>query len=154
MGKSANRSKARTALDERLSQLRPSEQWAQPRVGWIRAIRGALGMTSADLGHRLNVTAAGVRALEASEAAGTIKVATLRRAADALDCDLVVVMVPRVGLNATVQNRADVVLAAIEGRVDHSMALEDQSVRQLPSWRRARRDELIASGRLWQELES
>lgn len=154
MNNSKSRSKARDALDERLGPLRPVDQWAQPRTGWIKAIRNALGMTSAELGRRLSITAAGVRSLEISEAAGTIKVATLRRAADAMDCDLVVIMVPRVGLNATVQTRADAVLAAIEERVEQTMALEDQSVQQLPSWRRARRDELIESGHLWQDVQT
>jgi len=153
MATKVDRSKVRHALDARLGSLRPVEQWAQPRTGWIKVIRAALGMTSANLGRRLDITAAGVRALEASEAAGTIKVATLRRAADAMGCDLVVAMVPRGGLDAYVQARADAVLTAIETRVDQTMALEDQSVQQLPSWRRARRDELIDNGPLWQDIE-
>ncbi len=149
-----SRTQARHGLDARLGKLRPASQWATPRVGWIRTIRGALGMTSDDMGRRLGITGAGVRALEASEIDGTIKVATLRRAADAMDCDLIVVMVPRQDLDATVQARADALLAVVAARVAQTMALEDQSAAQLPSWQRARRDELIESGRLWRDAES
>ena len=66
-------------------------------------------MTSAELGRRLDITAAGLRALEASEAAETIKLSSLRRVADVLDCDLVVVMVPATDLKPpcrTAQSRS------------------------------------------------
>lgn len=141
--------KARQALDHRLGQLRPASQWAAPRVGWIRAVRNALAMTGADLAHRLDITPAAVHQLESSEVSGTIKVATLRRAANAMDCDLVVAFVPRTSLGQTVQRQADLVLAATQSRAEHTMALEDQSVESLPTWQRARRDALIESGQLW-----
>ncbi|MFN9631191.1 MAG: helix-turn-helix domain-containing protein, partial [Cyanobacteriota bacterium] len=50
----------------------------RPLVGWLRAIREALGMTSAALGQRLGITASGVRKLEQAEAADAITLATLR----------------------------------------------------------------------------
>ena len=64
-------------------------------MGWLRAIRETLGMTSAALGQRLGITASGVRKLEQAEAADTITLATLRRMAEALDCELHDALVPR-----------------------------------------------------------
>jgi DNA-binding transcriptional regulator YiaG len=40
----------------------------RPPAGWLRAIREALGMTSAVLAHRLEITASGLRKLEQAEA--------------------------------------------------------------------------------------
>lgn len=151
MASPTNRKKARLALDERLRQLQPTGQWARPQSGWIKGVRTALGMTSGELGQRLGITAAGLRALEASEVAETVKLASLRRVADALDCDLVVVMVPRIGLEATMQQRAEEILATAEERAAQSMALEDQSALEPASWRQVRRDELIAAGGLWND---
>ena len=67
----------------------------RPPVGWLRAIRETLGMTSAALGQRLGITASGVRKLEQAEAADAITLATLRRMAEALDCELHYFLVPR-----------------------------------------------------------
>jgi predicted DNA-binding mobile mystery protein A len=64
-------------------------------VGWLRAIRETLGMTSAALGQRLGITASGVRKLEQAEAADAITLATLRRMAEALDCELHYFLMPR-----------------------------------------------------------
>ena len=67
----------------------------RPPAGWLRAIREALGMTSAVLAGRLEITASGVRKLEHAEAIDAITIGTLRRVAEALDCDLQYALVPR-----------------------------------------------------------
>jgi predicted DNA-binding mobile mystery protein A len=67
----------------------------RPPAGWLRAIRKALGMTSGVLAGRLGVTASGARKLERAEAADAITLGTLRRVAEALDCDLQYALVPR-----------------------------------------------------------
>jgi len=52
-------------------------------------------MTSAELGQRLAITASGLRKLQQAEAADAIRLATLRRVAEALDCELNYALVPR-----------------------------------------------------------
>ena len=47
------------------------------------------------MGQRLGITASGVRKLEQAEAADAITLATLRRMAEALDCELHYFLVPR-----------------------------------------------------------
>ena len=47
------------------------------------------------MGQRLGITASGVRKLEQAEAADAITLATLRRVAEALDCELHYALVPR-----------------------------------------------------------
>src|SRR5580658_7650966 len=97
---------ARSRLDPRLQRLRPLAGEARPHRGWIRAIRDALGMSSAELATRLGVSQQAVADLERSEAQDTIKLETLRRAADALDCDLAYVLVPRIPLEDEVRAQA------------------------------------------------
>lgn len=148
------RKQGRVMLDERLTALQPVTQWARPQVGWIRAIRGALGMTHGQLGDRLGISEAAVRSLERNEASDRIRIDSLRRAAAALDCDLVVAMVPRTTLSQTVSSRAEEVLSAAERRARTSMALEDQSVPGIASARTTRRTELIDSGDLWRDEQA
>src|SRR5215212_1792829 len=66
-----------------------------PRLGWIREIRSALGMSAAQLAHRLGVGQSTVAKLEKSEAEATISLQSLRKVAEAMDCTLVYAFVPR-----------------------------------------------------------
>lgn len=146
-----SREKERTYLDQRLQGLRPASQWAPPASGWIRAIRGALDMSAEQLGRRLGVSKAAVTQLEQSERNSKIRLDSMRKAADALECDLVVAFVPRTTLDQTVTNRAEQIMTQLEQRVDATMALEDQSADLPESRYTALRDELINSGRLWKQ---
>lgn len=121
---------ARNQLDRRTARLRelPAETLARPRVGWVRAVRDALGMTTRDLAARLGVTSAAISKLEASEQAGTAGLDTLARAADAMGCDLVYALVPRVPLQDQVARQAEALAWLELGPVATTMALEDQSV--------------------------
>jgi predicted DNA-binding mobile mystery protein A len=85
-------------------------------------------MTATALAQRLAMTSAGLRKLESSEAHERISLATLRKVADALDCDLRYALVPRQPLEDKLMARARSVVAEQMGPVAHSMALEDQKV--------------------------
>src|SRR5674476_229027 len=124
------RSAARRQLDKRLMPVRglPDGALARPAAGWVRALRDALGMTAQDLAARMGVSRVAVNKLEASEQAGTVQLDTLARAADALGCDLVYALVPRVPLEEQVRRQAEVVARAELGPVATTMALEAQGL--------------------------
>ena len=122
------RQRARQRLDERLAFLKPANRLVPPPKGWIRAIRDALGMTGPQFAARLNVTPQSVGDIEKSEAAGSIQLKTLSRAAEALGCTLVYALVPKMSLEDTVQMRARRIALAELQRVAHTMKLEDQGV--------------------------
>lgn len=68
--------------------------------------------------------------LEQSEMARTIKLETLQRAADALDCDLEYVLIPRTSLGSMVQNRSTAKARLHIDPIAHHGRLEDQAVPQ------------------------
>ena len=122
------KARARQALDDRLAHLPDTARIQRPAAGWIRAIRQSLGMTTAQLARRLGVSQPRIPVLEKAEANGSITLDSLERAARALDCDLVYVLVPKSTLQAQVEQRGlDVARRRLEG-VRHTMALEAQSV--------------------------
>jgi len=123
-----DRALARKHLDRRLEQIRPLADHPRPHRGWIRAIRDALGMSSADLAKRMGVAQQTVADLERSEMQDSIKLETLRRAADALDCDVAYSFVPRTSLDEAVRRQAHLKAARILTDVAHHSHLEDQSV--------------------------
>ena len=119
---------ARQRLDERLDALRPLGVQARPHVGWIRAIRQALGMSGSELADRLGVTPQSVSDIERNEATGSIKLETLERAAGALGCDLEYVLVPRKSLHDMVEDQARRKAQHHMTRIAHHGSLEGQAL--------------------------
>ena len=111
-----------------MQRLRPLVDVPRPHKGWIRAIRDALGMSSTELAARLGVTQQSVPGLERSELHDTVKLETLRRAAEVLDCDLVYFLLPRTSLQRSVTRQARVKAARHLDPVAHHSRLEDQAV--------------------------
>jgi predicted DNA-binding mobile mystery protein A len=134
--------RSRSHLDARFPKLGPAARFAPPVRGWIKAIREALGMSTAQLAKQLRVKQPSVVALEQSEAKGAIQLATLRRVAAALDCTLVYALVPNKPLETMVRDRARMFVRRRLEPVERSMLLENQRV---PSKKasKARLDEVI-----------
>jgi len=128
MNKARFAAHSRSTLDERFKGLVGAKRFAAPVRGWIKAVREALGMTTAQLAKRLGVKQPTVVAMEQSESKGTIELATLRRVAEALNCTLVYALVPNEPLEAMVRNRARIFSRRRRAPVEHSMLLEDQAV--------------------------
>ena len=118
---------------------------APPRVGWLRSIRDALGMSMPQLGNRLGLPRQAIDALEKREANGTVTLNTLREAANALDADLVYAIVPRQSLARTIEAQAHRKALAELRRIAHTMQLEDQAVdsRELSQQLKERTNELL-----------
>ena len=147
--------RAARALDERLAPLRLWDA-TRPSRGWLRAIRDALGMSTRQGARRMGVSQPQVVAYEKAEAEGSITLGTLRRAAEALDCELVYALVPKSPLMDTLRIRAEAVAGARLVRLEHTMRLENQEV-TAPELRRQRErmiDELLRGKlrRLWDQV--
>lgn len=144
------RQMARRRLDERLALARTADL-TPPRAGWLRAIRDALGMPARHMAEELGVRTSAVFAMEHSEQAGTIRLDTLRRGADALGCDVVYALVPRSSLTGTVEAAAARVLRRNTDAVRRTMILEDQALDddELAAQQRVLLNELIDSRDLW-----
>lgn len=144
---------ARKQLDRRLAPLRKAEGLTRPPRGWIRAIRDALGMTTAQLAQRIGVSQPRVVRLEKAEAEDSVTLATLRQAAEAMDCTLAYVLLPNQPLDALVMERARELADQQLARTHHTMTLENQSLdaRDLKAERERLVDELLRGdpARLW-----
>jgi predicted DNA-binding mobile mystery protein A len=142
-------------LDKRFIALRPLAESPRPPRGWLRAVRNALGMTAEQMGQRLGISQPSVVGLEQSEANGSISLRTLQRAAEALGCRLVYALVPERPLADTVRERAESLAERQSEAVEHTMRLEDQSVRDRQANKEIRRqaveDLLRRPARLWDE---
>ncbi|MBK8760177.1 MAG: mobile mystery protein A [Sulfuritalea sp.] len=142
-------------LDISLNRWRSADLPPRPPSGWVKAIRESLGMAAAHLAARLGVTTSTVTRLETSEADDTISLGTLRRAAEALGCELRYALIPKQSLADTLENRAMSLARQQMAAVSHSMALEAQSTSRetVELQTRALAEELLKGSRraLWRE---
>jgi predicted DNA-binding mobile mystery protein A len=123
-----DREAARRQLDKRLSTALNADALTRPPRGWVKAIREALGMTTAQLAKRLGVSQPRVVGIEQAEVKGAITLDSLERAAHALDCRLVYALVPRKPLDALVEERATRLASKRLESTRHTMALEAQAL--------------------------
>jgi predicted DNA-binding mobile mystery protein A len=116
----------------RLSQLDRSLQDMRtlpprPEGGWIASVREALGITLGQIGKKIGSSRQAVQQLEKTEATDRISLGALRRAAEAMGCELVYALVPKSGTFAELAERPvrDHAARDVESVV-HTMMLEDQ----------------------------
>ena len=106
-------------------------------------------MSAAALAARMGITSGAVTRLEQSEAADRIRLDTLRRAADALDCDLIYLLVPRRRLTTVVRERARELAHWQVAAVEQTMSLEDQATGQAREMEDQLTEQLLERGGLW-----
>lgn len=120
---------ARVSLDAKLPKLHSAAaELALPRGGWIRTIRMALGMSTTELARRLGTSPSTVSRNETHEAQGVVTLGTLKKAAEAMHCDVVYALVPREKPSDTVMREARRIASERLAATQNTMALEEQAV--------------------------
>lgn len=142
-------------LDASLGQWRSADLPSRPPSGWIKAVREGLGMAATHLAERLGVTTSTVTRLETSEADDTISLGSLRRAAEALGCELQYALVPKQRLSEILENRALSLARRQMAAISHTMALEAQATSRetVEAQTRTLAEDLLKGSRraLWKE---
>jgi predicted DNA-binding mobile mystery protein A len=141
--------RSRELLDGHFDEWQQLRAVPRPPRGWVRAVREALGMSAAVLAARMGTTAGTATRLEQSEAEDRIRLDTLRRAADALGCDLFYLLIPRRPLTAVVRDRARELAHWQVAAVEQTMRLEDQATGQAKEMEDQLTEQLLGRGGLW-----
>jgi len=137
-------------IEKRLKRLRGILSEAQVTPGWIYYMRHALGLTLEKLGMRANLSKATIQQVEKRETQGRITIATLKKLADAMDCEFIYALVPRSELKTFLFEKAYKKAEKIIKNADVHMSLEDQKVTESIELRIKRlAQELMARGDIW-----
>lgn len=118
----------RRQLDRQFEAMGSPLRFTLPSGGWIRNLRQALGMRLIDLADRMDITEGTVRDIEKSEDRGSITLERLRRAAEAMECRLVYVIVPNSSLEKTFGQQVRRWAEKVIGRTSATMDIERQSM--------------------------
>jgi len=118
----------RKQLDAKLRVMRKMGEEPVPVKGWIRGIREALAMNARQFARRLGVTPSRISELEEAERTGAVTINSMRRAAEALNCRFVYVLLPAESLEETLEAQVDKYLREKFQRVGQTMMLEEQDL--------------------------
>jgi len=119
----------RRIMDKKIQPWLQLRSERRPPVGWLKAIRGALGISSRQLAQIVGVDSSAIIRLEEREPDGKISLELLSRAAQAMDCKVIYAIVPNdehESLEAIIDKRARMAAKELLQKVEHSMRLEDQ----------------------------
>ena len=114
------------ALDKKTSSLTDARNIVPRSTGWINTVREAIGMTAVQFARRLGVTQPRIAKLESNEE--NLKISTMKKAAEALDCEFVYYFKPKTTFQDIVQNQAKKKAEEILLGVNLNMALENQDI--------------------------
>lgn len=118
--------------------------------GWIRQMREALGMTLSKLGKVCGVSTPTIAQAERREANGKVTVETLRKAADAMNCEFIYMFVPKSEMATFIEQKAYEKAKRILTSADLHMSLEDQKVKgDLEPRIQRLKKKLIDEGNVW-----
>ena len=96
-----------------------------PMQGWLKTIREILGMTSIQMAEKLNISQPRIASMEKEEK--NIKISTMERIAESLNCDFVYAFIPREKIDDIIYNQAKKKAEKILSRTKKNMALENQA---------------------------
>ena len=119
-----------TQVNRRLKAIRRVIPDTKVRPGWIRYIRSSLGMTLKQLAERTKLSLPSIAQAERSEAAGRVSIATLKKMANAMECEFVYAFVPKTDLEEVMKQAAREKAKRTLVSADVHMTLEDQRVEQ------------------------
>ncbi len=142
-------------VQQKLDQLSKLNE-PMPPSGWVKAIRGSLGLSIRQLAERVGVGHGSINQLEKREPKKRVTLESLENAARAMDCKVVYAIVPQESgatLDDIIRNRAVAAASKILKEVSHTMKLEAQgtSDKQVQNEIKRITNQLIEAGdnRIW-----
>lgn len=114
------------ALDKKTSDLKSAKNIVPQPFGWIKTVREAIGMTVSQLAARLGVTQPRITKMESNE--DNLKLSTMKKAAEAMNCEFVYYFKPRTTFQNLVDEQAQKKAAEVLKTVNVNMALENQEI--------------------------
>jgi predicted DNA-binding mobile mystery protein A len=137
-------------INRRLEELRINKDKSNIRGGWINYMRTALGMSLETLARLSNSSTSAIHQAEQREIEGKVTISTLKKYAEAMDCELVYFFAPKDNLETLIKNKAYEKARRSLLSADLHMKLEDQKVEgdmQKQIERLAQK--LIEDGEIW-----
>ena len=122
----------------------------QVKPGWVKYTRSVLGMTLKELASRAGLALSTIAQAERRESEGKITIETLRKLADAMECEFVYAFIPKDDITELLRKKAIEKAKRTILKADTHMSLEDQKVTEELQFRiEMLAEKLIEKGKVW-----
>lgn len=122
----------------------------QVKPGWIKYMRSVLGMTLKELAKRAGLALPTIAQAERRESEGKITIETLRKLAQAMECEFVYAFVPKDDITELLRTKAMDKAKRTILKADTHMSLEDQKVTEELQFRiEMLAEKLLEKGKVW-----
>ncbi len=115
-------------INRRLESLHSFKEKSFVREGWIHYMRKALGLTLSELAKLSSLSTASIAQAERREKEGQVSLSTLKKMAEAMDCELIYSFVPKKDMKTLIHDRAYEKAKKALALADLHMKLENQVV--------------------------
>ncbi len=119
-----NKKILRRTYDKKFQEFKQNLKIQIPPQGWIKTLREFLGMTTSQFAKKIGVTQPRVINIEKNEK--NLKISTMEKIADSLNCEFVYMLVPREKIDDILYKKARQKALKILNKVNQNMQLEDQ----------------------------
>lgn len=120
------------------------------KPGWIKYTRSVFGMTLKELAKRAGLALPTIAQAERRESEGKITIETLKKLADAMECEFVYAFVPKDNIEELLRKKAMEKAKRTILKADTHMSLEDQKVTEkLQSRIEMLAEQLLEKGKVW-----
>jgi len=130
-------------------------QIRQPKEGWIKTVRMALGMSGTQLANRLGNNRSMTPYLERTELEGGITIRKMQEVADAMGCKFVYAIVPEDSIEKLIDQQASKKAKALVTQTTTQMMLENQALtdEQLSTEQSRLKQQIIneLNGKFWED---
>lgn len=121
----------RLIIERKISPWKKLRKEKRPSNGWLKAVRGALGINTRQLAKRCGLHHSTILRIEKNEAQNKISIESLKKFASAMDCQLVYAIVPKTkynNLEEIIDKQAMLHARKLIKKVSHTMQLENQGI--------------------------
>ena len=119
----------RFIIEKKISPWKKLRMEKRPPSGWLKAVRGALGINIRQLANRCGVQHSSILRVEKSEIQNKVSIELLKKMASAMNCQLVYAIVPKTGFNSLeeiIDHQATLFAHKLIKKAEHTMKLEAQ----------------------------
>ena len=121
----------RLIIEKKISPWKKLRTEKRPPNGWLKAVRGALGMSTRQLAKKCGVHHSTILRIEKNEVQNKVSIESLKKIASAMDCQLVYAIVPQVkynNLEEIIDKQAMFLARKLIKKAAHTMQLESQGI--------------------------
>jgi predicted DNA-binding mobile mystery protein A len=135
---------------KRRGELLKTIQQMKVKPGWIKYTRSVFGMTLKELAKLAGLSLPTVAQAEKREAEGKVTLDTLKKLAEAMECEFVYAFVPKEEISDLINKKAFEKARRTILKADTHMSLEDQKVNEDLKLRIENlAEKLIEKGKIW-----